>query len=143
MSTELEVNDNHDLQSDYKYKFGCKVLENHGSKIYCVKFFEYGNISNNNIFAIATINRATIYELKSNGSISIIQTYIDEAWDESYYCLTWCVDKKTAEPLLVIAGELGVIKIINCHSQKFTKVTFLFIFQSIDKSSIAQTQPTK
>merc|ERR1712228_19999 len=55
---------------------------------------------------------------QSNGTISCLQTYSDEAWDECFYCLTFAVDKKTMAPLLIIGGELGVIKIINCHTQK-------------------------
>ena len=108
---------------DIKIEFVSKVLENHREKIHDVAFFKYGDNTNNNIFATVSLNRATIYELnQSDGKISCLQTYLDEAWDESFYCCTFAVDKQTSAPLLIIAGELGVIKIINCNTQKMKKV---------------------
>ena len=106
-----------------KFEFVSKALENHREKIYNVSFFEYGDDSNNNIFATVSSNHATIYELnKINGKISCLQTYLDDAWDESFYASTFATDKQTSAPLLIIAGELGVIKVLNCNTQKMKRV---------------------
>eukprot|EP01083_Nonionella_stella_P055679 146764_1 len=111
-----------DNENELKLKFIAKAFENHREKIYCVSFFEYGSDAINNVFATVSSNHATVYELnKQNGKISCLQSYLDEAWDESYHCVTFAVDKKTSAPLLIIAGKLGVIKIIDCNTQKMKR----------------------
>ena len=120
------------ISSAVQFDFVCKVSENLQEKIYSASFFEYGDDSTNHIFATVSSTHATVYELnQQNGSMTPLQCYNDEAWDESLYCCTFAVDKQTSAPLLVVAGELGVIKVIDCHTQKIKRVQSFFLFSPL------------
>ncbi|ETO28360.1 hypothetical protein RFI_08773 [Reticulomyxa filosa] len=73
------------------------------------------------IFGVCSKNRVTIYEIKEGGKVSVMSSYEDEAWDEEYVCMEWSVEKKSCSPLLLVAGRLGVIKILNCHKQELKR----------------------
>mmetsp|Transcript_19498 Transcript_19498/g.24076 ORF Transcript_19498/g.24076 Transcript_19498/m.24076 type:complete len:416 (-) Transcript_19498:738-1985(-) len=110
MSTNLSV-----FESKYNYQFRCNIKEDHKSPIYGIKFFPFNG--NFNIFGTVGDRRLTIYKCNDSGEIKCIQMYVDEAWDEVLYTLTWCIDKITNAPLIAIAGKLGIIKILNCNNQ--------------------------
>lgn len=119
----------------------CYIQEDHQVSICGVSFFSYPlSIQTASIFATIGSNRASIYEClpapfkkqrkgknkSKNGTndqlIELLQCYVDEAWDELFYCLCWAIDKSDQSPLLCVAGELGVIKVINCNNQTLKQV---------------------
>lgn len=115
-------------RSKLKYNYVCNFTESHQKPIFAIRFFPFEFSTNSNsklgeIFATVGSNRASIYECASNSSnINLIQTYLDEAWDESFYACLWTVDQcNDNHPLLIIAGELGVIKVLDCKTKKLSK----------------------
>ena len=123
-----------EMNEKIRYAETCWVEEDHQIQIFGVSFFRYGKECN--VFATVGGNRASIYQClplsnkksKSKNKnineqlIELLQCYIDEAWDESFYALCWSKDKSNASPLLCIAGALGVIKVINCNNETLKQV---------------------
>ncbi|PAN34236.1 hypothetical protein PAHAL_6G076500 [Panicum hallii] len=73
-------------------------------------------------FATVGGNRVTTYRCLENGSFALLQAYIDEDKDESFYTLSWaCDDVDSAPPLLVVGGCSGIIRVINCATEKIAK----------------------
>ena len=42
--------------------------------------------------------------------------------DESFYTCKWSIDVDVGTPLLLLAGHTGVIRVIDCHTQKVVQV---------------------
>eukprot|EP01038_Epipyxis_sp_PR26KG_P005376 gene5376-7454_t len=100
----------------------CIITEkNLESSIWCVRFCD-SVIKYQSYFASVGSNSATIYKINddditlfstSNSAVEHIQKYIDEDLNEDFYSCTWC-STKIYEPLLVVGGKQGIIKVINC-----------------------------
>ncbi|WVZ95193.1 hypothetical protein U9M48_040989 [Paspalum notatum var. saurae] len=73
------------------------------------------------IFATASINHVTTYRCLENGSFALLQAYVDEDKDESFYTVSWARDHVDGSPLLVAAGSNGIIRVINCATEKLAK----------------------
>ncbi|EIE27269.1 fertilization-independent endosperm protein 2, partial [Coccomyxa subellipsoidea C-169] len=91
--------------------------EEHGQPIYCVSFNFYRE-GCQNVFASCGSNGATIYRCLEGGAVEILQAYIDEDVQEEFFACKWSVDPDTGDPLLLIAGKKGLLKILNCATQK-------------------------
>ncbi|KAJ1267159.1 hypothetical protein BS78_07G035300, partial [Paspalum vaginatum] len=117
---------------------GCEVAE--GSliptqkRLYkpCGKYIEgkhpiYGIVFNfmdaryYDVFATVSLNCVTTYRCLENGSFALLQAYVDEDKDESFYTLSWTRDHVDGSPLLVAAGSNGIIRVINCATEKLAK----------------------
>lgn len=63
------------------------------------------------------VSQATVMQLGADGEVETLHTYKDGNPEESLYCCCWMVD--TAQPgnapLLLVAGDLGVVKVINAE----------------------------
>lgn len=73
------------------------------------------------VFATVGGNRVTTYRCLENGSFAVLQAYVDEDKDESFYTLSWARDHVDGSPLLVAAGSNGIIRVINCATEKLAK----------------------
>ncbi|OQU79846.1 hypothetical protein SORBI_3007G032400 [Sorghum bicolor] len=91
------------------------------------------------VFATVGGNRLTTYRCLENGSFALLQAYIDEDKDESFYTLSWARDHVDGSPLLVAAGSNGIIRVINCATEKLAK-SFVGHGDSINE---IRTQPLK
>ncbi|GJN39733.1 hypothetical protein PR202_gb28869 [Eleusine coracana subsp. coracana] len=67
------------------------------------------------------ILQVTTYRCLENGSFALLQAYVDEDKDESFYTLSWARDHVDGSPLLVAAGSNGIIRVINCATEKLAK----------------------
>lgn len=71
------------------------------------------------IFAAVGQRRATVYECEANGSIVLRQTYLDSSKAENFFCCCWSYSIDSHKPhqaqdhLLILAGQLGIIRIIS------------------------------
>jgi polycomb protein EED len=100
------------------------------------------------------ILQVTTYRCLENGSFAVLQAYVDEdvrktmpdvcvceskfdnvlslmlmlpilsQKDESFYTLSWARDHVDGSPLLVAAGSNGIIRVINCATEKLAKVYY-------------------
>ncbi|PWZ29195.1 Polycomb group protein FIE1 [Zea mays] len=73
------------------------------------------------VFAIASCNSVIIYRCLENGGFGLLQNYVDEDKDESFYTLSWTIDQVDSSPLLVAAGSNRIIRVINCATEKLDK----------------------
>ncbi|XP_078175979.1 transducin/WD40 repeat-like superfamily protein isoform X1 [Carex rostrata] len=62
----------------------------------------------------------TIYRCLEGGLVAALQAYVDEDKEESYYTLSWACDLD-GSPLLVAGGSNGIIRVINCGTEKIHK----------------------
>ncbi|XP_015790163.1 polycomb protein eed-A [Tetranychus urticae] len=65
------------------------------------------------VFATVGNNRVGVYECLEDGSIKILQAYSDPDSEENYYCCTWTYNDTTLDPILLVAGSKGVIRVID------------------------------
>ncbi|BBN04603.1 polycomb protein EED [Marchantia polymorpha subsp. ruderalis] len=72
------------------------------------------------LFATAGGNRVTVYDCLEGGAIGILQAYVDEDKDESFYTVCWASDN-AGTPLLVASGSNGVIRIIDCSTENLLR----------------------
>ncbi|QCE09814.1 polycomb group protein FERTILIZATION-INDEPENDENT ENDOSPERM-like [Vigna unguiculata] len=65
-----------------------------------------------NVFATASGNRITVYQCLEGGVIAVLQSYVDEDKDESFYTVCWaCSDD--GSPYIVAGGSKGIIRVID------------------------------
>ena len=60
-----------------QYKCSCYIKEDHGQPIFGVSFCDYAKEGDAPVFATVGSNRVSVYELKENGSMKLLQSYID------------------------------------------------------------------
>uniref|UniRef100_A0ACD5ZY37 Uncharacterized protein n=1 Tax=Avena sativa TaxID=4498 RepID=A0ACD5ZY37_AVESA len=84
------------------------------------------------------ILQVTTYRGLPDGNLAILQSYIDEDNLQSFYTLSWASDLD-GTPLLVAGGGNGVIRVINCATEKLFK-SFVGHGDSINE---IRTQPLK
>lgn len=92
------------------------------------------------VFATVGGNRVTTYSCLKDGNFAILQAYIDEDKDESFYTLSWACDLD-GTPLLVAAGSNGIIRVINCATEKLLK-TFVGHGDSINEIRTQALKPS-
>nr|AAS82595.1 fertilization-independent endosperm protein [Sorghum bicolor] len=102
-----------EYKSNGKYTVG-----NH--PIYAIGF-NFMDVRYYDVFATASSNSVTVYRCLENGSFGLLQAYVDEDKDESFYTLSWTINKVDRKPLLVAAGNNQIIRIINCAGEKLAK----------------------
>lgn len=73
-----------------------------------------------NVFATVGGNRVTVYRCMDGGTIAVLQSYIDEDKDESFYTVSWACDIDRS-PFIVAGGINGIIRIISAGSEKIHK----------------------
>ncbi|URE07944.1 polycomb group protein [Musa troglodytarum] len=72
------------------------------------------------VFATVGGNRVTVYRCLEGGLIAVLQAYVDEDKDESFYTLSWACDTD-GTPFLVAGGSNGIIRVINAGTEKIHK----------------------
>lgn len=73
-----------------------------------------------NVFATAGGNRVTAYHCLDGGVIAVLQSYVDEDKEESFYTLSWACSSQ-GNPLLVVGGLNGIIRVIDASTEKLHK----------------------
>ncbi|KAK9689083.1 hypothetical protein RND81_09G034200 [Saponaria officinalis] len=73
-----------------------------------------------NVFATVGGNRVTIYRCLEGGTIAVLQSFIDEDKDESFYTVSWACDVDR-RPFLVAGGSNGIIRVIDAANEKIHK----------------------
>mmetsp|Transcript_22811 Transcript_22811/g.64115 ORF Transcript_22811/g.64115 Transcript_22811/m.64115 type:complete len:369 (-) Transcript_22811:372-1478(-) len=53
---------------------------------------------------------------EGDDEIRLLKTFQDNDRDEMFYCCAWTFDHVTGEPLLLVAGAAGVVKVVNVAS---------------------------
>ena len=66
-------------------------------------------------FASVGANRATVYKIGEDGSLSIAQAYVDEDAQETLYACTWTTSVANT-PLLCLGGFRGLVKVVDCQN---------------------------
>ncbi|KAK1283948.1 Polycomb group protein FIE2 [Acorus calamus] len=69
------------------------------------------------VFATVGGNRITIYQCLDGGVAAVLQAYVDEDKEESFYTLSWACNLD-GTPFLVAGGINGIIRVIDCGSEK-------------------------
>jgi polycomb protein EED len=103
-----------------RYKFVNRILETHNAPIYYVQF-NFSDLRYKDYFATIGSNFASIYKLEPQGIITPIYIFADADSNEQLYTCCWTSDTTTGDPLLVIAGNNGTIKVLNIHTCSMEK----------------------
>lgn len=122
------------------YQLVRRIKEDHGQVLFGLSINLYDE-RRHNLFATTGANRATVYELFPDGNIEVRQVYVDEDRSESYFCCAWSVEPNTDDALLAVAGQLGIIRIINLMEQRVTR-TLMGHGNSINDLRFHPYQPT-
>ncbi|OWM81241.1 hypothetical protein CDL15_Pgr007279 [Punica granatum] len=91
-----------------------------------------------NVFATVGGNRVTVYQCLEGGVIAVLQSYIDEDKDESFYSVSWACNIDGA-PFVIAGGINGIIRVIDAGNEKIHK-SFVGHGDSINE---IRTQPLK
>ncbi|EGD82275.1 hypothetical protein PTSG_02945 [Salpingoeca rosetta] len=97
-----------------KYRFASAHKEDHGKPLFGVSFNPYLSQGESPQYICATVgsNRASIYECLEDGTLQLLQAYVDENPDEVYYSAAWTHDQANDRALLAVAGYLGLIRLV-------------------------------
>uniref|UniRef100_A0A0D9X464 Polycomb group protein FIE1 n=1 Tax=Leersia perrieri TaxID=77586 RepID=A0A0D9X464_9ORYZ len=82
--------------------------------------FNFLDVRYYDVFATACGPRISTYRCLMDGKLALLQGYIDDNSDESFFTVSWACDVD-GKPLLVAAGSTGIIRVINCTSEKIHK----------------------
>jgi hypothetical protein len=104
-----------------KYKFTARLKENHNEPIYSINF-NFADLRYKDYFATIGSNRASIYRLHKNGGIVPVQVFVDEDATEKWYTCCWSTCLERGHPLLVVAGNNGIIKVLNVATNRVAQV---------------------
>ncbi|CAN1168073.1 Polycomb group protein FIE1 [Linum perenne] len=91
-----------------------------------------------NVFATVGGNRVTVYQCLEGGVIAVLQSYVDEDKDESFYTVSWACNRD-GSPFVVAGGINGIIRVIDAGHEKIDK-SFVGHGDSINE---IRTQPLK
>ncbi|EOY12578.1 Transducin/WD40 repeat-like superfamily protein isoform 3 [Theobroma cacao] len=91
-----------------------------------------------NVFATVGGNRVTVYQCLDGGVIAVLQSYVDEDKDESFYTISWACNID-GTPFVVAGGINGIIRVIDASNEKIHK-SFVGHGDSINE---IRTQPLK
>ncbi|MBA0668392.1 hypothetical protein Goklo_001313 [Gossypium klotzschianum] len=91
-----------------------------------------------NVFATVGGNRVTVYQCLEGGVIAVLQSYVDEDKDESFYTVSWACNID-GTPFVVAGGINGIIRVIDASNEKIHK-SFVGHGDSINE---IRTQPLK
>ncbi|KAL1828210.1 polycomb group protein FERTILIZATION-INDEPENDENT ENDOSPERM isoform X1 [Daucus carota subsp. sativus] len=72
------------------------------------------------LFATVGGNRVNVYQCLEEGRIALLQSYVDDDVNESFYTVTWSCNLQ-GKPLLVAGGVNGVIRVIDVGNEKIHK----------------------
>ncbi|KAK6230371.1 hypothetical protein QUC31_001889 [Theobroma cacao] len=73
-----------------------------------------------NVFATVGGNRVTVYQCLDGGVIAVLQSYVDEDKDESFYTISWACNID-GTPFVVAGGINGIIRVIDASNEKIHK----------------------
>ncbi|XP_059284443.1 polycomb group protein FERTILIZATION-INDEPENDENT ENDOSPERM-like isoform X2 [Lycium ferocissimum] len=73
-----------------------------------------------NLFAAVGGNRVTVYQCLEGGAIAVLQSYIDEDKDESFYTVSWACNIDGSS-LIVAGGINGILRVIDAGNEKIHK----------------------
>ncbi|XP_019230028.1 PREDICTED: polycomb group protein FERTILIZATION-INDEPENDENT ENDOSPERM isoform X2 [Nicotiana attenuata] len=73
-----------------------------------------------NVFATVGGNRVTVYQCLEGGVIAVLQSYIDEDKDESFYTVSWACNID-GSPFIVAGGINGILRVIDAGNEKIHK----------------------
>ncbi|CAF0868856.1 unnamed protein product [Brachionus calyciflorus] len=95
-----------------KYKLITCLKEEHAVNVYDVKIYKpFESNPKRLIFAAVGNNQCSIYEYNTmTGDIEPIDVYLDADPEEDFYVCEWTTDPVQLEPLLVCAGNKGIIR---------------------------------
>ncbi|RZS21176.1 hypothetical protein BHM03_00053782, partial [Ensete ventricosum] len=77
----------------------------------------FATVGGNRVSSCPTV---TVYRCLEGGLVAVLQAYVDEDKDESFYTLSWACDTD-GTPLLVAGGSNGIIRVINAGTEKIHK----------------------
>eukprot|EP00658_Telonema_sp_P-2_P028168 TRINITY_DN21630_c0_g1_i2.p1 TRINITY_DN21630_c0_g1~~TRINITY_DN21630_c0_g1_i2.p1 ORF type:complete len:397 (-),score=91.17 TRINITY_DN21630_c0_g1_i2:349-1539(-) len=91
-----------------------EAKEDHKKPIYHISTLEPASEDNTQLFGTAGANRISVYELSSDGEISLLTMFVDNDAGEVYYCLAWGQPESPAQPserglYLAFAGLNGCL----------------------------------
>uniref|UniRef100_A0A383VZL4 Uncharacterized protein n=1 Tax=Tetradesmus obliquus TaxID=3088 RepID=A0A383VZL4_TETOB len=96
------------------------VKEHHGKPIFCVTFNTY-DPANHDLVASVGGHQATVYRCHPQGRIEVLQAYVDDHTqrlndeeEEEFFCCKWTFDRASRDPLLLLAGRLALLRVVNC-----------------------------
>lgn len=99
-----------------------RIKEDHGQELFGLSINLYDpRPDRRNLFATAGANRATVYELEDDGGIQLKQVYVDADRNESFFACAWSIEAGSGDSLLAIAGQQGMIRILNLNHFKLTR----------------------
>ncbi|KAJ8747511.1 hypothetical protein K2173_009248 [Erythroxylum novogranatense] len=91
-----------------------------------------------NVFATVGGNRVTVYQCLEGGVVAVLQSYVDEDKDESFYTVSWACNTD-GTPFVVAGGINGIIRVVDASNEKIYK-SFVGHGDSINE---IRTQPLK
>ncbi|KAF0924537.1 hypothetical protein E2562_010177 [Oryza meyeriana var. granulata] len=101
-----------------EYKSTNKLTEGR-RPIYAI-VFNFLDVRYYDVFATASGPRLSTYRCLMNGNFALLQGYLDDNNNESFFTVSWSCDID-GNPLLVAAGSTGIIRVINCATEKIHK----------------------
>ncbi|KAF6256917.1 WD40-repeat-containing domain protein [Scenedesmus sp. NREL 46B-D3] len=108
-----------------KYTHTNTIKEHHGKPIFCVTFNTY-DPANQDLVASVGGHQATVYRCHAHGRIEVLQVYVDDhtrrlndepkGEEEEFFCCKWTIDRASHAPLLLLAGKLALLRVVNCST---------------------------
>ncbi|KAJ7981616.1 polycomb group protein FERTILIZATION-INDEPENDENT ENDOSPERM [Quillaja saponaria] len=118
------------------YKFTNRLQE--GKRPLYAVVFNFIDSRYFSVFATVGGNRVSICQCLEEGVIVMLQSYVDEDKDESFYTVSWACNID-GTPFVVAGGFRGVIQVIDAGSEKIHKC----IVGHGDSINEIRTQPLK
>jgi polycomb protein EED len=111
---EMIFNETKEKQnSSLSFKFCGFMKDNNNKPLYGVQFNPYLP-KGHNYFGTVGSNKVTVYQCLEDGTNRLVQCYSDPNENEDFYSIVWSFDQISGNPLIISAGFLGIIRVIDC-----------------------------
>ena len=106
-----------------RYRPSSVAREAHGDHVYCVSI-NHVSAGLGDVFASVGSHRASVYRLEPDGGMRLLQQYVDDDAEESYFACAWCETRggdasaDPPRPLLAFAGLSGVVRVVDVASER-------------------------
>ena len=104
-----------------RYKATSMLKEPHGQHLWSVSVCSIRPDNHGDVFATVGSNCASVYRLENDGGMTVLRSFKDGNEHEMFLACAWCEARGGGGALLLaVAGETGVIRVLNVSEEAKT-----------------------
>ncbi|OAF67114.1 hypothetical protein A3Q56_05140, partial [Intoshia linei] len=106
------------VKSNLKFEYVETIKEVNSRKLFGVSFFKYSS----NVFCVVGGKEINVYEIEDSEKFTTRIIYSFADYNDIFYTCDWTYDDSKKVPVILVAGSLGIIRVIKLLDKHYHKV---------------------